>query len=454
MLLHSEEFRICNRTTGDVDCGMVSMIMGILNSSGTFREAEARRGRGCSYTLAQLFVVNLIREACGAQYAAVAPKLGPAVCRALGLPREGGRYRKPSVGTMNGFVKHVWPTMSEAFSLEYSAAVLSAELEEADGLLLTVDGTPMEASRYNFDADFNGHYRIRMDRMHIVMLNGHPLFGVHREGNVNDSEVLGELCALLSRIRGVHGRPFKIMMDAGYDSFHCYAEMYLATGCRPRCVIRSGAAIHPEASWHSIQGLYGRMHREEGFDPHRKNDEEFVLRFLARNGRSELVGMYLRNCEIERQAAEGGPAAGPDSGAEEASGAGAAPDAPDGGTAAGRDTDRQVCETVHHAMKRWVRFDVRGMRHATRKADADFKFACCQVLAAIFARYTSGPTVRSVREGAGAPRLHATAERTLPTSHQSRHGILWFVSARRPSGARKGAGSPCFDRPADAHGLP
>lgn len=408
MLIPHGSDRFPVRSTGHIGVEKLEKIMEILDTSETMALADSQRGSRCTYTTAQLFAVNLLREAYGRPYGYAKELLTDELCEVIGLPMGHNGYRKPSTGSLNNFVNKIWPKYAEEFTFEYVKAVLLREIEDAFGILITFDGTPLEASRYNFDAEYNGHYHIRMDKMHIVMANGTPLFGIQTGANVNDSLVLRALCDLLRKVPGL-GDKVKVMMDAGYDSFHCYAEAFMATGVRPRCVIRADAVYHQEADWNHIQRLYSRLHSQKGFDPYKKNDEAFVLRFLMGNGHQEIVGKYLRNCEIERQASEGRleiryaagdgevdvgsdvPDMGPEGVAQEAG------DVPTG-EAVGtenrkKDTDRQVCETVHHAMKRWVRFDIRGMRHSTRELTLKFRFSVCQVLSAIFAPYTDGPTL-------------------------------------------------------------
>ena len=374
--------------------------MGILATSGTVEEAEKGRCQSkCTYSVAQPFVINLIREAQCCPYDSVGSYLTSPICRALGLPKEGPFYKKPSAGELNGFVHNTWPRYQAAFSKEYAKAVILREFEKADGLLVTVDGTPLEASHFNRDAEFNGHYMLVMDRMHIVMVNGAPIYGIQTSGNTNDSEVLGALCDLLNEHPEIRGK-IKFMIDAGYDSFHCFSEVYFATGVIPQCVLRSNDVIHPEASLPALQRMYGRMYRLEGYDPYRKHDVDHVLRFLHRHGKGEYVGMYLHNCEMERQMSEGRLVLEymEESGEEVPQDCGTSPPIPhDSGsndsTPVRKDTDRQVCETMHHAMKRWIGFDIRGMRHCTRELVVGFKFGCCQLLSAIFQRYSNGPTI-------------------------------------------------------------
>ena len=54
---------------------------------------------------------------------------------------------------------------------------------------------------------------------------------------------------------------------------------------------------------------------------------------------------------------------------------------------AGYARDRHVCETIHRAMKRWMAFDVRGLRKESEEARKKFKFFTAQILCAVFDPY-------------------------------------------------------------------
>ena len=132
----------------------------------------------------------------------------------------------------------------------------------------------------------------------------------------------------------------------------------------PGCVLASGhsagAVHHPEADWGGILKAYNGLRGERGFDPNRKNDADFVLRFLCANGRKELVGMHLRNLSMLAD-----------------------------GDSDAKDTRRHVCEAVHRAMKRWMRFDIRDLRRKTRTVRIRCRFLVAQLLSALFEKYRS-----------------------------------------------------------------
>ncbi len=45
---------------------------------------------------------------------------------------------------------------------------------------------------------------------------------------------------------------------------------------------------------------------------------------------------------------------------------------------------RQVCESAHRAVKRWLDFDIRGLRRTTRKVRIKCRFLFLQLLSTLF----------------------------------------------------------------------
>ena len=415
MLLPREEVRLEDRSTRDLDPGTVRAIMDILESSDVIKKAESGR-RNPIYSIPQLFVVNLLRDAERKPYGMVKGLLTDELCKAIGLPKKrDGTCRIPSAGRLNSFVMNDWALCSDEFQLEFAIAAIEKELASGNRVVITIDSTPLEASRYNLDAQFNVHYAIRMDKAHIAMINGAPLFNIQTGGRRNDCTQAADLCRRLRSTGRLWCKDVKFMMDAGYCTFECFAEAFLATGSRPYVVLRTNSVIHEEAEWSCLQAQYCRMHRFQDYDPYKKNDERHVLKFLCQHGRAELVGKYLQNCEIRRQMKEGRLVSSdeePDTPPEEATGT-EIPVLPDDSDASAtplgaavesgspdvledvgkkKDTDRSVCEALHHAMKRWVPFDIRGISHKLRRLTVAFRFNAVQILSSLFARYSTGAT--------------------------------------------------------------
>lgn len=318
----------------------VHAIMGILESSETLRRFESRR-RNPVFALSQLFTVNLIRDSEGEPYANVKNILTDPLCEAMGLPRrKDGSYRKPSVGRLNEFVQKDWPRCSDGFGFEFAVAVIDRELcgerkatVSVDSILLRGDGSD------------------RGEKAHIASIDGIPLFSIITCGTRNDCAEAGNLCRMLRSTARLWGEDVVFSMDAAYCTSGCLAEAFLTTGSIPHVVLRSDSTIHPKAEWDGVQSQYCRMFRLPDYDPRRKDDERFVLRFMCLHGKKRLVGEYLLNCEIGRQREN-------------------PPDGEDG-----------IC-----CVGERPRFDIRWIHRRTRRPVIAFKFNAMQILSAIHRR--------------------------------------------------------------------
>ncbi len=384
MLAPHEDDRIQDRRLIGNLPRILATIRGMLESSEVIARAQMERDRRSKrqyYSVIDLFLSYVVMLALGMGYDEVRHQLQDAYCEAIGLPRDpNGEWRRPSGSTICEFRRDVVDRISDELSMEIAVAMMDRVdvVRRGQGyIVVSIDSTPAQASRYDFDAEYNGHYRIRMDKMHIIMIDGHPLFMVPTDGNVGDNvparELLARFGEAMSRT-GLEGDDLKLMADGAYDSFRTFVDAYSILGLRLRCRIRDDAVIHEEASWPAVQARYCGMHRERGYDPHRKNDEAFVLHFLERHGERELVGMYLRDRELERMRGQ----------------------ISDGV----RDTDRSVCEVVHHSMKAWIDCSTVKIRHRTRHIVLKSRFLVVQLLSLAFKGYVD---IDTCREGCRKP---------------------------------------------------
>ncbi len=354
-LLHDVE----SRSTAELTIDELSRIRLILNGSKTLADAEAkrkpRRG-GIVYSLTSLLMAYMLLEIRETTYKGLRANLDAHDCACLGFPMVCEKFKIPSVGTLNNFANHILPDLADGIGGDLATAVLKV----SGGRVFTIDSTPLEASRYNSDADYSVHYEIRMDKAHIVMVNGFPLFMTVTAGNAGDNPAAAPLIGKLASVGYNRCANDAFLADTAYDSFVTYADVWLATGCVLASGHSAGAVHHPEADWGGILKAYNGLRGERGFDPNRKNDADFVLRFLCANGRKELVGMHLRNLSMLAD-----------------------------GDSDAKDTRRHVCEAVHRAMKRWMRFDIRDLRRKTRTVRIRCRFLVAQLLSALFEKYRS-----------------------------------------------------------------
>lgn len=344
----------------------------ILDSSETIarkqRELDRKPGKRC-YSVVSMILAYLLKEMLKVPFECTKYVMFSSFCEIMDLPKRNGAWMKPGGSSICEFKRDVLEPMLGDLTKELVEAMLDRikVVHRGKGyVVLTLDSTPAQASRYNFDAEYNGHYRIRMDKMHIIMMDGLPLFMIPTGGNEGDNAPVEELLTLTESAiadSGFGGVGIKAMADGGYDSFMTFYQFHRHLGVELNCHIRETARYSEEAGWESISKKYSRMYRCPGFDPHRKNDERFVLTFLSRNGQEELVGKYFRNKELlrqERQESEGI-----------------------------KDTDRQVCETMHHSMKSWLDFTTVKLRHKLRESTLRCRFFLSQLLSVIFKGYVT-----------------------------------------------------------------
>ena len=348
MLLLNELSRLEGRSTKELSIDDLSMLRVELDSSdvikGIERERRPRRG-GVVYPFASLLLLAMWKEVKGQSYKGILNGLDRHDLICLGLKRI------PSVGTLCHFVTRVLPRYCEDIGDELTEAVLRS----MDTRVFTIDSTPLEAGRYNHQAKFNPHYEIRMDKSHIIMATGFPIAQIHTDGLAGDSPMAGHLLAHLGRLSVDRRRDDVLLTDGAYDCFETYADAWMATGCVMACSHPTGSVYHGDVDDSRMLREYNSLRNAKGYDPERKHDMDFVLRFLYSNGRKMLVGMYLRN--ISMLESEGYD---------------------------GKDTRRQVCESSHRAFKRWLAFDIRGLRRSTRKVRIRCRFLFLQLLSTLF----------------------------------------------------------------------
>ena len=348
MLLDITEGRLDVRSSEDMRVDELCRLRAALESSDVVSrfEYEHRPKRGDrKFSFVSLMLLYLYMECRKSTYRGVIRNLSDHDCVCLGLVDDDGRPRRPSYATLNAFVNNSLAPMAEAIGDEFAQAVLST----MDVSSLTLDSTPLQASRYNVEAVLNPHYGIRMDKAHILMADGYPLYCIHSHGGANDNPFASQL---VDRLPPVDGLTFHA--DGAYDAFLTYTNVYRATGAVMRCNHGSDALIHG-ADEDAIRRKFTSMWRLGGYDAHRKNDLDFMLLFLCRHGEEVLVGKHLRDRSLLLP--------------------------PDGRSV------RQVCETVHRAMKRWVDFSIFRLVKRTKEARIRCRFLCLQLLSVLFKGY-------------------------------------------------------------------
>jgi len=352
MLLAVLDGRLDVRSTEEMSIDELCRLRAVLETSEVIssfvHERHPKRG-GRAFSIVSLLLLYIYMECRKSTYRGVVRNLSDRDCECLGLVDNDGCPRRPSYGTLNVFVNGTLAPMAEAIGDEFATAVLETMRVSS----FTLDSTPLQASRYNTEAALNPHYSIRMDKSHILMADGYPLYQIHSGGGANDNPFASQL---VDRLPPVDGMAF--YADGGYDAFRTYTTVYMATGAVMECNHGTNA-LHHGIDEDAIRRKYARMWRFEGYDPHRKNDLDFMLWFLCRHGEEVLVGKHLRDRSMLLAAEVDGE----------------------------RRNVRQVCETVHRAMKRWVDFSIFRLVKKTKEARVRCRFLCLQLLSVLFKGY-------------------------------------------------------------------
>lgn len=355
MRLIPDQHRLDIRSTAEMTVDQLALLRLPLGTSEVIRDYEdenrPRRG-GVIFGFVPLLMTYILMECRKTTYRGIVKNLSDHDCACLGLPvGKDGKFMRPSAGTLNGFVNNRLSKVADQLVTELAKAVL----ESIPGsMIITLDSTPMQASSWNRDAEYNPHYGMRMDKAHIVMVNGHPLFMFRSSGTAGDNPFAAPLIELFHSVNP-GGRKCSLCADGAYYCFETYALVYMRTGAVMACNLPEGA-VSSGLEEEDIRKAYCDLWKADGYDPHRKNDTDFMLRFLFRNGRAELAGMYIRDLAMSGEKRGENP--------------------------------RHVCETVRRAMKRWVDFDIFRIRKATKELRVKCRFLCVGLLSALFRGYT------------------------------------------------------------------
>ena len=190
------------------------------------------------------------------------------------------------------------------------------------------------------------------------MASGFPLKQIHTDGLAGDCPRARLLVGMMRGIGYDRREDDVLLTDGAYDNFILYADVWMATGTVMVCNHGVSARFHADVDDARMLKEFNSLRNAKGYDPEMKHDMDSVLRFLCMNGRKEIVGIYLRN--ISMLNSEGYD---------------------------GKDTRRQVCESAHRAFKRWMQFDIRGLKKVTRKVRIKCRFLFLQLLCTLFKGY-------------------------------------------------------------------
>ncbi|MDR2855394.1 MAG: transposase [Methanomicrobiales archaeon] len=127
-----------------------------------------------------------------------------------------------------------------------------------------IDSPPLEASRYDWYAQYNPHYGCRMYKFHIFHLEEFPVHFTFSPGAAHDSPFSIPLAQKVSRMKPSLK---KILMDAGYDSFLNHAEMFGMFWVAPLIEWWENAVCSPDGTEWRINARVNRLWKERASCP-------------------------------------------------------------------------------------------------------------------------------------------------------------------------------------------
>lgn len=363
MQLVAEKDRIDVRSTGRLTARKMGPIIDMLRSSTVIRDYDYGRrddaGRRLKFSTAEIVAILLYMEYKKLTFDGLRQVLegrgGQRVLANLGMHRgPDGRYACPSDGWLSEFRNREYPLIRRALEREIREAVM--DRYQGKRKVITVDSTPLEASRYSRWADYSVHYEIRMAKAHMVMVCGIPVASSVTNGNKGDNPAFLDL---LDGFENRYVRDARFLADGGYENHETYLRVFQRTGCLMSSNTGVNGRIHKDARWGNVLRRYGRLYREHGFVPTSWAKPGFIINFLAEHGEGDLAGWALRNLDMMRPASVH---------AEDM-------------------RARHICETVHRSMKRWVNFDVRGLWRKYAGRRCLFRIFACTLLCILFKAY-------------------------------------------------------------------
>lgn len=249
----------------------------------------------------------------------------------------------PSKSLLNNFILHrIDEEKLDSIMKSLGWKLYCLSKMKKDLLIGNEDSTPVEASRYDKYADYNPHYKCKMFKAHITMLETIPLYMSFSSGLSGDNpESLKNMLTLKEM-----GIKFHIMnKDGAYDSYPNYASTYVLLKAKPNIKPSEKAVFNKDGSIKKIDYfLNKKKYREQGISIRDSLNRKLNFLYSQEERRKEQVGAFLRNQVIIN----------------------------------GLDEEvfslRKHQERIHDHIKDTVKFDVRGVNNEYKKHHIAWSF--------------------------------------------------------------------------------
>lgn len=277
----------------------------------------------------------------------------------VNLARSGMPF--PSKSTIHNFVTKRLGLEGADRLQAYAAEQLKHYYPE--DVVLTIDSTPLDASRHNADAPYHPHYKGHMDKANIIQVNSCPLALQYSNGLEADNAYVSDLCRAV-KDAGISVKG--ILLDKGYDDFKSYTEIYDILHAIPYIIPKDNAVIEPLGDRDGMGEFMKKLwkHRVEYSECMDKNLEQLLdlrrkemLKPESKQNKNLIekcehaVGGYFRNDLIRN---------------------------PELVLKIGK--DRRICESRHSHIKKIVDFNIQGMRTKSKRLYVTLRFAVYQIL--------------------------------------------------------------------------
>jgi len=222
------------------------------------------------------------------------------ISRDLGFRQlEDGTLETPDRRTIDHFI---WKRLGKAgTNAVFSLMVIELRKQLARrgielGRKIAVDSTPLEGMYGDEDAEYNGHYRLFMYKVHQATCvdTGLSLAKIVSRANDYDGDYL---IPLIKRLQQLGIVVEEVIGDQHYGTFNNYARLKIEYGIETHFNLAKSDTFRYDGTPGKLRKQYNAMWKEPDYQANA--DPEYILKFLLAHGVVESVGAYFRNSWME-----------------------------------------------------------------------------------------------------------------------------------------------------------
>jgi hypothetical protein len=209
--------------------------------------------------------------------------------------RSDATFEIPDRRTMDHFVWKRLGRTGTNLVLDLMVIELRKELSRKRirlGRRIAVDSTPLEGMYRDEDAEFNGHYKVNMYKIHQATCvdTGLSLAKIVSRANDYDGDYLIPLTRKLQHL-GIAVE--EVIGDQHYGTFNNWARLNIEHGIKTYFNLSKNDTYRHDGTPARLRKQYNSMWRETDYVP--EASLEYILKFLLAHGVVDSVGAYFRN---------------------------------------------------------------------------------------------------------------------------------------------------------------